>query len=86
MRSQCAVITLLLHRHVRLIALLEEDLKESAGTSDELCLVGYWLKGRLVQTVLEVGLGTDINQCCCFIVAIRSRAFSINHHVQCALK
>ncbi len=57
MRSQCAVITLLLHRHVRLIASVEEEEVESdKGKLSDLGLVGYWLKGRLMQTVLEVCL------------------------------
>uniref|UniRef100_A0A183TMB5 MIF4G_like_2 domain-containing protein n=1 Tax=Schistocephalus solidus TaxID=70667 RepID=A0A183TMB5_SCHSO len=66
-RSQCAVITLLLHRHVRLIDSVEEAAEEAAASgasavereaagdmsSEELGFVSYWLKGRLMQTVLE---------------------------------
>uniref|UniRef100_A0A0R3X3V2 Nuclear cap-binding protein subunit 1 n=1 Tax=Hydatigena taeniaeformis TaxID=6205 RepID=A0A0R3X3V2_HYDTA len=58
-RSQCAVITLLLHRHVRLIATVESKTTEEMETSDnqsdlvDLESVAYWLKGRLMQTVLE---------------------------------
>nr|VZI01283.1 unnamed protein product [Spirometra erinaceieuropaei] len=65
-RSQCAVITLLLHRHVRLIDSVEEAAEEAAANSaageseaagemsrEELGFVSYWLKGRLMQTVLE---------------------------------
>ncbi len=55
--SQHAAITLQLHRHVRLIASVEEEEVESdKGKSPDLGLVGYWLKGRLMQTVLEVCL------------------------------
>lgn len=59
-RSQCAVITLLLHRHVRLVATVESKTTEEMETSDnqidlvDLESVAYWLKGRLMQTVLEV--------------------------------
>ncbi|KAM7539393.1 hypothetical protein Aperf_G00000054603 [Anoplocephala perfoliata] len=62
LRSQCAVITLLLHRNVRLIA----DVEAKTSMSDymepstdlhsdvhNLQSVAFWLKGRLVQTVLE---------------------------------
>uniref|UniRef100_A0A5K3F641 MIF4G domain-containing protein n=1 Tax=Mesocestoides corti TaxID=53468 RepID=A0A5K3F641_MESCO len=54
-RSQCAVITLLLHRHVRLIALVEEALERGCenDTNVDFNFMGYWLKGRLIQTVLE---------------------------------
>ncbi|VDK39052.1 unnamed protein product [Taenia asiatica] len=58
-RSQCAVITLLLHRHVRLVATVESKATEEVETSDnqsdlvDLEAVAYWLKGRLMQTVLE---------------------------------
>ncbi len=56
-RSQHAAITLMLNRHVRLIASVEEEEVESdKGKSSDLVLVGYWLKGRLMQTVLEVCL------------------------------
>ncbi|EUB60777.1 Nuclear cap-binding protein subunit [Echinococcus granulosus] len=58
-RSQCAVITLLLHRHVRLVATVEAKATEEMGAPDnpsdlvDLASVAYWLKGRLMQTVLE---------------------------------
>ncbi len=57
MRSQHAAITLQLHRHVRRIASVEEEEVESdKGKLSDLGLVGCWLKGRLIQTVLEVCL------------------------------
>nr|CAX73101.1 Nuclear cap-binding protein subunit 1 [Schistosoma japonicum] len=73
-RSQCAVITLLLHRHARLTAELAAEMSGSTtnnslntdsafflhettqptSLSDEaLRNIMFWLKGRLVQVVLE---------------------------------
>ncbi|CAH8636573.1 unnamed protein product [Schistosoma margrebowiei] len=73
-RSQCAVITLLLHRHARLTAELASEMSGSTqnhsfntdspfflheptqpkSLSDEaLRNIMFWLKGRLVQVVLE---------------------------------
>ncbi|VDQ16129.1 unnamed protein product [Trichobilharzia regenti] len=72
-RSQCAVITLLLHRHARLTAEVaaeitgstlnisipsdtesQEATHPSSGLSEEaLRNILFWLKGRLVQVVLE---------------------------------
>ncbi|CAH8868627.1 unnamed protein product [Trichobilharzia szidati] len=73
-RSQCAVITLLLHRHARLTAEVAAEISgctlnsaitsdttsqeathpPSSGLSEEaLRNIMFWLKGRLVQVVLE---------------------------------
>lgn len=86
-RSQCAVITLLLHRHARLTAELASEMSGSTqnhsfntdspfflheptqpkSLSDEaLRNIMFWLKGRLVQVVLEVSL---ILRCHYFIPA-----------------
>ncbi|CAH8432970.1 unnamed protein product [Dicrocoelium dendriticum] len=73
-RSQCAVLTLLLHRHARLMSELASEIAgeelgfSAAGSSSALLHssgqklglsketlqhVAFWLKGRLVQVVLE---------------------------------
>ncbi|CAH8643708.1 unnamed protein product [Heterobilharzia americana] len=73
-RSQCAVITLLLHRHARLTAelaaeisgstldhslasessfFLHETIQPTSLSEQALRNIMFWLKGRLVQVVLE---------------------------------
>ena len=65
LRSQCAVITLLLHRHVRLVATLEEmEASDKQNHSEDLESMAFWLKGRLMQTVLEVRVSLSA----CFMV------------------